>query len=169
MSARTEEGRCVLTAYRKSPEETVRVAFLEPSIAMALELQEEVGFVLTGSEKDMQSALARNPQLIEEGLTVLDRELISSVGDIDLYARDSEGRFVVVELKRGKATQEAVHQLQRYVQAVQPLVPNAVRGILAAPAITHPARVQLERLQLEFKEIQALPKPEEAAAQPALF
>ena len=37
----------------------------------------------------MQATLARHPELIEPGLRVQDRELLSSVGDIDLYARDS--------------------------------------------------------------------------------
>ena len=58
------------------------------------------------------------------------------MGGIDLYARDAQGRFVVVELKRGRAGHEAVHQLSRYVEQVRTQVPGEVRGILAAPAAT---------------------------------
>jgi RecB family endonuclease NucS len=117
----------------------------------------------------MQQALAANPGLIEDGLELLDRELPTDVGGIDLYARDAAGRYVVVELKRGKASHEAVHQLSRYVERVRELVDGEVRGILAAPEATAPALAQLERLALEFREVTALPSFEEEAAQPGLF
>ncbi len=151
-----EDGVAVLHSERFTPPEFVRVAFLQPALAMALELSHVTGFVLMGTEAGMQRALARNPEVIEPGLRLLDRELPTGVGGIDLYARDAQGRMVVVELKRGKATQEAVHQLARYVEAVTAQVGEQVRGILAAPGITGPARLQLEKLRLEFREVSAL-------------
>src|SRR5690625_2304485 len=102
-----EDGYAVLLSERRSPPEFVRVAFLEVAFAQSLRLQELTGFVLIGSEAEMQQSLARNPEVIEEGLTLLDREVPTGVGGIDRYARDAQGRLVVVELKRGKATQEA--------------------------------------------------------------
>jgi RecB family endonuclease NucS len=152
-----EDGVAVLMSERRSPREFVRVAFHEPALVPALLLREVTGFVLMGSEAEMQQALARNPGIIEPGLTLLDRELPTGVGGIDLYARDAEGRFVVVELKRSKATQEAVHQLSRYVTTVSESVGQQVRGILAAPSISGPALLQLERLGLQFREVEALP------------
>jgi len=171
VSARVEDGFCVMTASRKSPVETVRVVMLDIQLAQALEIKEEAGFLLAGSEAQLQATLARQPELIEPGLRVLDRELLSGAGDMDLYAQDRQGRYVVVELKRAKATQEAVHQLSRYVDAVRAFLPPAavVRGVLAAPSISRPAALTLERLRLEFKEIHALPSAQEAAAQPQLF
>jgi RecB family endonuclease NucS len=164
-----EDGSAVLYAERFTPAEFVRVAFLRPSLAQALLLREPAGFLLLGSEAEMQRALARRPELIEEGLTLLDRELPTDVGGIDLYARDGNGNLVVVELKRGKAGQEAVHQLGRYVERVQALTGLAVRGVLAAPAITAPALEQLQRSGLEFREVTALPVEEEPELQPSLF
>lgn len=152
-----EDGVAVLVSERRSPSEFVRVAFLEPVLAQALWLREVTGFVLLGSEAEMQQALAQHPEVIEPGLTLLDRELPTGVGGIDLYAQDAEGRYVVVELKRGKATQEAVHQLSRYVETVSESVGQQVRGILAAPSISKPALLQLERLGLQFREVEALP------------
>jgi len=171
VSAKVEDGFCVLTASRKSPAETVRVVMLDIQLAQALEIKEEAGFLLAGSEAQLQATLARQPELIEPGLRVLDRELLSGAGDMDLYAQDSQGRYVVVELKRAKATQEAVHQLSRYVDAVRAFLPPAavVRGVLAAPSISRPAALTLERLSLEFKEIHALPSAQEAVTQPQLF
>ena len=118
----------------------------------------------------MQRALARDPSVIEPGLTVLEMELPTDVGGIDLLARDTQDRLVVVELKRGKATHEAVHQLSRYVQSVRAVAGGAeVRGILAAPAVTAPALNRLGALGLEFREVTALPLVESGPQQAGLF
>ena len=140
VTAAVEDGYCILTASRKSPAETVRVVMLDIHLAQALEIREEAGFLLAGSEAQLQATLSRQPELIEPGLTVLDRELVSGAGQMDLYARDSQGRYVVVELKRSKATQEAVHQLSRYVDAVRAFLQGEipVRDILATPALSLP-------------------------------
>lgn len=169
-----EGETCVLLASRRSPVELVQVIFLEVELAQAIEVKEVPGFYLKGSEAQMQEALARNPDLIESGLTLLDRELLVESGGIDLYARDQAGRFVVVELKRGKATQNAVSQLARYVRSVEGVVgEGSVRGILAAPEITKPALLELRGRGLEFRVVSALPLMAETASaavsQPGLF
>jgi endonuclease len=148
----------------------VHIAFLEPALAQALVLRESGGFVLMGTEAEMQQALARHPDIIEPGLQVLQRELPTDVGGIDLFARDADGALVVVELKRSKANQEAVHQLHRYVQSVRRLGQERVRGILAAPAVTAPALNRLGNLGLEYREVSALPLDDGSDdAQPSLF
>ena len=162
-------GRAVLHAERRSPAEWVRVAFLDAAYAVAMEPRDHGTRVLQGSEADMQRALAANPDVIEEGLEVVDVELPVEVGGIDLMGRDRDGRWVVVELKRGRATHEAVHQLERYVRHVRTLVDGAVRGILAAPAVTEPARNQLHGLDLEYVEVDALPAPPAEVEQAGLF
>jgi RecB family endonuclease NucS len=87
----------------------------------------------------MQKTLAGHPDLIEPGLRVLNWELLVESGGIDLYAQNTQGRFVV-ELKCGRATQDTVSQLGRYIASVQRVVGTGmVRGILAAPSITGPA------------------------------
>lgn len=153
-----EGDTCVLLASRRSPMELVQAIFLEVELAQAIEMREVQGFLLKGSEAQMQQALAENPDLIEPGLELLGRELLVDSGGIDLYARDTQGNYVVVELKRGKATQNAVSQLARYVRSVESVVGSGhVRGILAAPDITHPALQELHGRGLEFKTVSALP------------
>ena len=166
---RDEDDRVVLMAERHKPDELVQVTFNRVSLAMTLELRDEKVFQLHGSEAQMHAALARDPSVIEPGLRVLEHELLVGVGGIDLYAMDALGRYVIVEVKRAKATQEAVHQLERYVNAVREQVPGEVRGILAAPDISKPARTVLERLGLEFCELAALPEEPKPEAQLALF
>ena len=165
-----DDGRPVLIAERASPQEIVRVAFLDTAFALATTPRDEGGLVLHGSEAHMQRALAANPEIIEVGLDVLDVELPVGVGGVDLYARDQQGRLVVVELKRGRASHEAVHQLDRYVTHVRNSVGGDVRGILAAPELTAPARTRLQELGLEYREVTALPDLDEATQrQPSLF
>lgn len=170
LRAVVEDGVAVLYAERHQPAELLRVAFLAPFLAQALVLPSEGEFVLVGSEAEMQRALADEPELIEAGLSVLELELPTDVGGIDLLARDSAGRVVVVELKRGKANHEAVHQLSRYVQSVRRVASGTVRGILAAPAITAPALNKLGELGLEFKALAALDSERaRPVQQPGLF
>ena len=166
---RDEDDRVMLLAERFKPNELVQITFRKVSFALTLELRDEKVFQLHGSEAQIHAALARNPDVIEPGLQVLERELLVGVGGIDLYARDSKGRYVVVEVKRAKATQEAVHQLERYVNAVREQVPGLVRGILAAPEISKPARTVLEKIGLEFCQLSALPEDPKPVAQFALF
>lgn len=169
LAIESDGDRLVLVAERASPRELVRVAFLQAGLAVAYAPREEAGFVLQGSEAEMQRALARHPDTIEAGLELLEVELPTDVGGIDLYGRDASGRLVVVELKRGKATHEAVHQLERYVTRVGELVGESVRGVLAAPEATAPAQERLRTLGLEFREVTALPDDEPGDAQPGLF
>lgn len=169
MHVTMEDGSAVLLAERFTPAELLRVAFLVPAFAQALDLREGGGFVLVGSEAEMQRALASNPDVIEAGLSLVHIELPTDVGGIDLLARDAGGRLVVVELKRGKAGHEAVHQLWRYVQSVRAVAGEDARGVLAAPDITAPALNRLGALGLEFREVKALPDTRPQPAQPGLF
>ncbi|MFB9991432.1 endonuclease NucS domain-containing protein [Deinococcus oregonensis] len=69
------------------------MTFLDAQVAQALELNEEAGVLLTGSEAQVQETLAAHPELIEPGLRVLNRELLVESGGIDLYVQDAQGRF----------------------------------------------------------------------------
>ncbi len=119
----------------------------------------------------MQRVLRQQPELIEPGLRTTDHELPTGVGSVDLYARDASGCLVVIELKRGKATHEAVHQLARYVEQVRAIQPPGVRvrGPLVAPDATGPALKQLAAQALGFKRLTALPELEPQDPQATLF
>ena len=166
-----EEDILVLTAYRASPPERLTVILSEVLSVQALESRGPAGFALTGSEAQLRAYLQSHPHLIEEGLRVITEELPTGAGDVDLYGRDAQGNFVVVELKRAKATQDAVYQLERYVRTVREELGAGVevRGILGAPAVTHPARLSLERLGLEFVTVSAVSVLEGLSSQPVLF
>jgi endonuclease len=88
-----------------------------------------------GLERDMQAALRKDIEQLEEGLVVIDdgAERFVESGRIDITARDASGAIVVIELKAGSARQGAVAQILSYMGDVAVEDPGQkVRGILIA-------------------------------------
>jgi hypothetical protein len=65
-------------------------------------------------EKTIEDFLELNLQLLEEGLRFIRRQYPTSTGPLDILARDSRGRWVVIELKKGQAADRVIGQLLRY-------------------------------------------------------
>jgi endonuclease len=86
-------------------------------------------------ERDLQAALRRSIDQLEQGLSVIDGGVECSVssGRIDILAQDSQGARVVVELKAVKAPRDAVAQTLAYMGDIQQQFGGEVRGILVAP------------------------------------
>jgi hypothetical protein len=110
-------------------------------------------------ERDLHSYLASRVSEIESGLTLVENgvEYQTEAGRIDLLARDANNHLVVVELKAGKAKDNALGQLMGYIGCLSTSESN-VRGILlassfdrrvvfAAKGLPH---VKLVRYQLSF-------------------
>jgi hypothetical protein len=88
-----------------------------------------------GLERDMQAALRKAIEQLEEGLVVIDdgAERFVESGRIDITARDTSGAIVVIELKAGEAHREAVGQILSYMGDIAVEEPDQkVRGILVA-------------------------------------
>jgi hypothetical protein len=98
---------------------------------------------LMGLERDMQAALRRTIEQLEQGLEVIDdgAERSVSSGFIDITARDTTGSIVVVELKTGTGGQRAVAQILSYMGDIAEEEPDSeVRGILVAGDFDKKAR-----------------------------
>ena len=66
-------------------------------------------------ERDLQEILAADLSIIDPGLMVIGREVVTAYGQrIDILAIDSEGTLVVLELKRDTTPREVVAQLLDY-------------------------------------------------------
>lgn len=89
------------------------------------------------SEETVEDILARNMELIEPGMTLVDRQLITEVGRIDLFARDKNGVFTIIELKKGKTEDDVFGQLSRYLGWCKKTKARSgnVRGIIIAKQI----------------------------------
>jgi len=140
-------------AVRRRPAESVKLFFDKIQMVSALSLVDSGEFSLHASEEDMQKAILLEPSLVEEGFKPLSYEKKVEPGFVDVYGVDKAGNFVVVEIKRKTAGNEAVLQLARYVDAIKSKVNRKVRGILVAPNIAKGVQKLLVTLELDFKAL----------------
>ena len=153
-----KEGYGLMRVVRQRPREVLKIKIYDVKGVAAWKLRDTAVFEEGGSEKDMQQAVIKQPELIEPGLKILTAEYPVGSGFIDVLAEDSKRRLTIIELKRRKASLEAVLQLKRYVESMKKMTGRSdVRGVLAAPSISPDALKALRSLDLEFKEL----KPEE--------
>jgi RecB family endonuclease NucS len=148
-----EEDMLVLFANRAKPRETVRIEFSSLTMLSASLLDDPGEFSMYLTEDEMQKVLSAHPELIEPGLRTISRERQVAPGFIDIFARDAQGRLVIIEVKRRRADSEAVHQLHGYLKSFQEEGAD-IRGMLVAPSLTKGTFALLEQLGLEYRKIE---------------
>lgn len=148
-----KDGVLLITAIRRAPAESLRIHFNGLHLIAAMKLRDTGEFSLYASEADMQKAVLMKPSLIERGFRPISFEKKVEPGFVDVYGVDSEGKLVVVEIKRKAAGRDAALQLSRYVKAVERIANRDVRGVLAAPDITKGTQKLLATLDLAFKPL----------------
>jgi hypothetical protein len=83
------------------------------------------------AEKHLEDFVVQQLHEIEPGLSLLQRQLSTPAGRLDLLCRDVQGNYVVVELKKTQGTDQVVGQILRYMGWVREEHPeNNVRGII---------------------------------------
>ena len=142
----------VLTASRFSPDEKVEVFFDEISLITVDQLVDKSELKIAGHEVDIHESIEENPEMIEEGLKVVERERETPAGFIDVFARDESDDYVVIEVKRNP-DYNTVLQLQRYVDEIEDEFNGDIRGILVAPKMTDKVLDYLEERGLEFVNV----------------
>jgi len=147
------DGTLRIRAYRPKLRETLDLLFDELMFVASFRPTDKAEFSLYVSEEQMRDALVSDPGLLEGGLRLVEFERKVEPGFIDFYGRDTNGRVVVVELKRTSAGKDAILQLKRYVDAVNKTTGLHVRGIVAAPSLRSGAQGILAALGLEFKRL----------------
>jgi len=143
-----EEGKLLrVVATRQKPKESLRLIFDTITAALALTLADEGEFAMHVTEEQMKRAIMLDPSLVEPGLKLISEERkMGDSGFTDVYAEDSSGRLVVIEIKRNAASRDAALQLNRYVETLRKKVNRPVRGILAAPELKSGTSTLLIRL-----------------------
>jgi len=143
----------LIRSIRKTPKEILDVEISKTHVIMYFIAQDYEKLDLIGSEEDMANFIFyENPEVIEEGFKPIAKEKFISNGVIDILGRDKNGNMVVLELKRGRATLDAVSQLKRYIDSLKEHNGN-LRGIIVAPSMTNSAMKLLKKYKLEFKEL----------------
>ncbi|MEP6342947.1 MAG: endonuclease NucS domain-containing protein [Maricaulaceae bacterium] len=77
------------------------------------------------SEDKIRDYLADNLQLIEDGLTLIQKEQYlpndqGASGFVDIFCKDKSGKIVIIEIKRSDAAaRQAIHELYKYIALVK--------------------------------------------------
>ncbi len=150
----TKEKKLVIIVNRAKPREIVRITFTTILLISASILKDSGEFSMFLTEAEMQRVLSSHPELIEKGLRTIQQERQVAPGFIDIFARDTKGRLVIVEIKCRRAGREAVLQLQSYIKSLKKHSDPHIRGILVAPSLTKGTQTLLEQLGLEFRRIE---------------
>jgi RecB family endonuclease NucS len=117
------------------------------------EMGEAAALEKDGVERDLQLALAEQPEAVEDGLRLVRREWATDIGPVDLMCRDGDDGWVAVEIKR-VATIDAVEQLSRYLERIH-LEPGMAdcRGVLAAQQLKPQAVTLAEARGIRCAEV----------------
>ena len=142
----------VLRVVRREPREVLLLSCDKVYFIAVMREPVEGEFWFYVNEAEIRDYLASKPELIEEGLRVVRVEKPVDPGFIDLYAEDSNGNLVVVEIKRTRAGIEAVRQLERYLEHFKARNVR-VRGVLVAPEVTQGAAALMAKTGIEYRRI----------------
>ncbi len=72
-------------------------------------------------EKNLEDWIEKDPSLIQEGLTIVGRQVNVEGGRLDLLAVDTQGRWIVIEIKAGQVRRETVAQAIDYTSCISAL------------------------------------------------
>ncbi len=141
-----EEGDGVLVVRKRAgrSEDRLEIRLHEVLSDVEHEMGEAAALEKDGVERDLQEALAAQPDALGGSLRLERREWPTEIGPVDLMCRDEDGGWVAVEIKR-VGTIDAVEQLARYLERIR-LDPAKAgcRGVLAAQQLKPQAVVLAE-------------------------
>jgi RecB family endonuclease NucS len=150
-----EEGPGQMTVRKRAgqSEDRLEIQISELLSDVTHELDPDPALTKDGIEAHLQELLAEQPDWCGEGFRLVRREWPTDIGPVDLMCRDSEQRWVAVEIKR-IAGIEAVEQLSRYLERIQ-LDPElaSCRGVLVGQHIKPQARTLAGARGIECIEV----------------
>lgn len=84
----------------------------------------------TETEQRLEELLVASPELLLDGLSLIGRQLPIEGGILDLLGIDPDGRLVLLELKRGTLTRDAVAQILDYASDLTSRDPDQLARII---------------------------------------
>lgn len=125
------EGKQVLMFDSRRENLTITLHDISSDTTIPLS-DDDPGLERDGTESQLQEWLAENMEVFGPDHELIQREHPTLHGPVDLMAKRGDCDYVVIEVKR-VATPAAIHQINRYVEAVREEFPDAtVEGVLAA-------------------------------------
>lgn len=91
-------------------------------------------------ERDLEDQIVHHLEELELGLSLVDRQVITGVGRIDVLARSARGETVIIELKAGEAGDSAIGQIARYIGWYASKESRQPRAILIAGSFADPVK-----------------------------
>jgi hypothetical protein len=104
-------------------------------------------------ERTFEDILVKYPDLIEDGLTLLDRQYRAYGRIMDLVFRDAFNRELIVELKAGAITDKAIGQILTYEGMLLSGENPTIRVMLIATRVPPNIRRSLDHHGIAWKEI----------------
>ena len=150
---KAQDDELLLEGKRTNPDEVVEIRFEDLEFLMVTQLVDSSDLKIRGHEVDIHESIEEDPEIVEEELKVVERERETPAGFIDVFARDADDNYVVIEVKRNP-DYNTVLQLQRYVDEIEDEFSGEIRGILVAPKMTEKVLDYLEERGLEFVEVE---------------
>ncbi len=147
------DGRLLLKAVRPSPLESLSIDASKVQLLATVSLDDEAEFSLHATEEEMQKAILVQPDVVEPGLQIMDFEKKVLPGFVDVYAADSEGNTVVIEIKKDAAGVPAVKQLAEYLKHIRAPPGRRVRPILVAPSLAKGVQAVIAKAGIEFRQL----------------
>jgi endonuclease len=159
------DGTIVVRKRAGKTEDRLEIRVFEILSDASHEMDEAGGLEKDGVERDLQEALASQPEALGDGVRLVRREWPTDIGPVDLMCRDADDGWIAIEIKR-IGTIEAVEQLGRYLERIR-LDPAtaACGGVLAAQRVKPQARTLAEArglrwIELDLDELRGTREPE---------
>ncbi len=105
-------------------------------------------------EKELEDKLEKNLGKIEPGLSLIERQKRVDTGIIDLFCKDKNGNYVIIEIKRKPST-HVIAQLAKYNMALikEGLNKKRLRTILVAQESSKAIEEACEFFNFEIKNV----------------
>lgn len=103
-------------------------------------------------EQQLEGWIESDPSLLESGLMVVGRQVGTKAGTLDLLAIDPQGRWVVIELKRGAVYRETLSQALDYAACVAAMPGEELREVTTAYLRRNPRKDTPESAVEELAE-----------------
>lgn len=97
-------------------------------------------------ERDLEDWLELQPSLLEHGLVMVGRQLRLDAGPLDLLALDPQGRWVLIEVKRGRLRRDVIAQAIDYASCLSRVHATWLRDTCNAYLKRQNAGITLEAL-----------------------